>query len=74
MTDLIMDHFWNFHDLEAPLTRFGISLPLSLELRILPQGPRNIGAFVYFEVPPLQGALINEIKVIETATVNLVVT
>jgi len=74
MTDLIIDHFWNGHFLEAPLSRFGITSPVSLELRILPQGPQNVGAFVYFEVPPLQGASINAIEVIETATVNLVVT
>ena len=74
MTDLIMDHFWNGHELEAPLSRQGITPPVTLELRVLPQGPRNVGGYVYFEVNPLQGASINAVEAIETATVNLVVT
>ena len=48
-------------------------MPGAYELRILPQGPRNVGAPVYFEVPPVEGAAVLAVETIETASVLLAV-
>jgi len=76
--DLLFDHFWQGQTFEAPLTRSG-RVDASggappLQLRILPQGPRDVGAPVYFEAPTQEGAGVARIAVVETASVNLTVT
>ena len=38
---------------------------------MLPQGPRDVGAPVYFEVEPEQGAAVRALTVVETASVVL---
>ena len=48
--------------------------PAHLELRVLPQGDRSVGAPIYFEVPPQLGAAVNSVDVVQTATVLLQVT
>lgn len=69
--DLILDHFFNGHDFEIPLSRFNIAVPGALELRVLPQGPRDVGAPVYFEVAPAEGASLQSAEIVETASLVL---
>lgn len=77
-SDLMMDHFFNGHDVDVPLSRFAnpAPLPTALELRVLPQGAVGApGALVYFSsVHPAPGAALLALEVVETARVDLVVT
>lgn len=67
--DIILDHFWNGHTFEVPLTRFDVALPGALELRVLAQGPRDVGAPVYFEMAPVEGATLESADIVETASI-----
>jgi len=73
--DLLFDHFYQGQTFNLPLTRSGRvdvsgSAP-PLQLRVLPQGPRDVGAPVYFEAPPQEGAAVLGVTVVETASVTL---
>jgi hypothetical protein len=70
--DLVADHFFNGHDLDVPVTRALGAVPAALELRVLPQGPRDVGAPIYFEVPPTSGAALLSVDTVETASVGLI--
>ena len=69
--DIVLDHFWNGHALDVPLSRFAVPIPGSLELRILAQGPRGVGAPVYFEVNPTLGAALISAVIVQTTSIDI---
>jgi hypothetical protein len=85
MGDIAMDHFFNGHDLELPLTRMGLGSDAQLSLRVLPLALKALPSApypwgpIYFEVPPLFNASgvavgLNYVKAVHTYKATLAIT